>query len=280
MEGEIDRSSDSPLYAQLGRILHSLTEALPPDSPLPSEAELQRRYLVSRTVIRQALTDLKYKGLVYGVKGVGNFVARPKVTEPQISTTTGLTEEMTRQGHVLTTKMLSVEVAADLNPEIMAGLNLGRGQQAIHIERLRFLNGEPLLTNSVWLPFDRFRGLESLDLTDQSLYRVLDERFGASPKTATRAVDVVYANEQEAEYLEIRPGEPLLRIEGYSSDQSGLPLEWSVALHRADRAKLTFSVNQFAQYYEPPYGRPRPSSPAADGRIDGVVAGREGASHA
>lgn len=247
MADGIDRSSDSPLYAQLAEILRALVEGLPPGSPLPSESELETRYSVSRTVVRQALTDLKYKGLVYGVKGVGSFVAQAKVTEPHISTTTGLSEEMARQGHLLTTKVLDVRVSSAFGPKVESGLELEQGKPVINIERLRYLDGEPLLLNSVWLPLDRFPGLETADLTDRSLYGLLASKYGVTPKTARRTVDVVLANEEEAQYLSMSPGEPLLRIEGCSMDAADVPFEWSIALHRADRAKLAFTVNSFTR---------------------------------
>jgi GntR family transcriptional repressor for pyruvate dehydrogenase complex len=49
---------------------------LTPGSPLPSEAELCRRFEVSRTVVREALARLKYDGLLESKKGGRTRVSR------------------------------------------------------------------------------------------------------------------------------------------------------------------------------------------------------------
>jgi GntR family transcriptional regulator len=47
------------------------------DGLLPSEAELGRRYQVSRATIREALSRLEQRGVVIRRHGVGTFVVRP-----------------------------------------------------------------------------------------------------------------------------------------------------------------------------------------------------------
>lgn len=47
----------------------------PPDSRLPTEAELGARFAVSRTVIREAIAHLRAEGLVVSRQGKGMFVA-------------------------------------------------------------------------------------------------------------------------------------------------------------------------------------------------------------
>lgn len=58
-----------------------LSGQLPPGAKLPSEAELTRRYDVSRTVIREAVAVLRAKGLVRARQGSGVFVIAPPPPE-------------------------------------------------------------------------------------------------------------------------------------------------------------------------------------------------------
>lgn len=66
------------VYDQLLGLLAS--GAWPPESRLPSEHELARRFAVSRPILRQALARLRAEGRVVSRKGAGSYVrevARP-----------------------------------------------------------------------------------------------------------------------------------------------------------------------------------------------------------
>ncbi len=53
---------------------------LRPGDKLPTEAEIMARFLVSRTVVREAISGLQAAGLVETRHGVGTFVLRPDET--------------------------------------------------------------------------------------------------------------------------------------------------------------------------------------------------------
>ncbi len=76
MEIKIDHHSTIPLHVQLlnelrHRILSGKAE---PGSKLPSEAEFQRDLEISRSTIRQALSNAESEGLIERVPGKGSFV--------------------------------------------------------------------------------------------------------------------------------------------------------------------------------------------------------------
>ncbi|WP_158585678.1 FadR/GntR family transcriptional regulator [Pseudooceanicola sediminis] len=53
------------------------TRQLQPGDRLPTEMELARRFGVARTVVREAISLLRYDGIVQSRRGVGAFVADP-----------------------------------------------------------------------------------------------------------------------------------------------------------------------------------------------------------
>lgn len=73
---EIDHTSPIPLYYQLKQLLQQqiLTGKLQPGDQIPTEAELCRRYRISRTPVRQALLELVREGLLTRTVGRGTFV--------------------------------------------------------------------------------------------------------------------------------------------------------------------------------------------------------------
>ena len=78
MKITIDHDESIPLYVQLLEQLRHLilSGEWAPGSRLPSEAELQRQLKISRSTIRQALSNAEVQGLIERVPGKGTFVAR------------------------------------------------------------------------------------------------------------------------------------------------------------------------------------------------------------
>src|SRR5690606_26881841 len=66
----------TPLWHQVYTGLRSAIETgrYRPESRLPSESELCRKYGVSRPVVRRAIAELRNEGLVATIKGSGAFV--------------------------------------------------------------------------------------------------------------------------------------------------------------------------------------------------------------
>lgn len=58
------------------------TNKFPPHSRMPSEAEMAKRFGVSRTVIREAVSRLKSEGLVDTRQGSGTRVLEPNIATP------------------------------------------------------------------------------------------------------------------------------------------------------------------------------------------------------
>src|SRR5579875_596620 len=79
------RITTSP--ALTDRVAHALLEkidsgAFPPGSRLPSELTLAEEFGVSRTVLREAISRLKYEGVVEGRQGSGVFVTEQARVKP------------------------------------------------------------------------------------------------------------------------------------------------------------------------------------------------------
>src|SRR5882724_11947393 len=117
--GTIDKASPVPYYYQLLQLLERgiASGALAPGEKIPTEAVLCARYEVSRTVVRQALSDLDRTGLVTRHKGKGTFVASPKVSEFVAQSLTSLHEDLTALGERLETVVLRLE-AEPVSPHV------------------------------------------------------------------------------------------------------------------------------------------------------------------
>jgi GntR family transcriptional regulator len=108
----------------------------------------------------------------------------------------------------------------------------------VQIDRLRFVQDEPIVLVSTYLPHDSCPGLAEADLTQRSLYALLEEDYGIQIARGRRVLEAVPANEVEAEFLQVKKGAPLILLDSVSFLADGTPIEYFHALHRGDRSRF------------------------------------------
>jgi GntR family transcriptional regulator len=214
----LDRDATEPLHVQLKRaLLAEIRERrLRAGDRFLSEPEIENRYQVSRTTIRQALGALASDGVVHRIRGKGTFLRSPEVSHvPRLAS---FTDDMLSQGHVPSRLMLaSNRVDGPLSPKL-ASADDEFGGRCRYLRRLMLADGRPIGIQETWLPLAALGGrdevLTSDRLADQSLYAVL----AADPINLEleRGVEQVYAgraDSQAAELLYCAAGDALLIAE-------------------------------------------------------------------
>jgi len=142
----IDKGSPLPYYVQLKEILRGYIEngEWQIGSQIPSEPDLCEVFNISRTVVRQALRELTYEGLLVREKGRGTFVAGPKISERLVQELTGFYQDMAERGNPPVSKVLKQQMIPS-SPKVASFLGLPPGTSVIEIERLRFVQNEPIV---------------------------------------------------------------------------------------------------------------------------------------
>ena len=239
----IERTSPIPFYFQLKKTLAEeiLTGRWTPGDRLPSEPAICEHFEVSRTTVRQALAELEAEGMIRRDKGRGTFVADPHSTSWLLQSSAGFYDEAVRAGHTVTSKLLrrGLEV---LPSWACDALELPPGSEGVTIERLRWVDGRPVMYVINHLPSRLADALIDADLAMGSLYRTLKDREGLEVFGGRRVVEAVTAQEELARLLEVEPGAPLLLVESVSWDGEHLPFECYRAWHRADRTRIEVQV--------------------------------------
>lgn len=254
----IDRQSYIPLYIQVKDALREAIEqgrALPGEQ-LPGEPELCRLFDVSRTVIRQSLREMELEGLITRQKGKGTFVAEPKLREGLFEELTGFYQDMARKGYPPVSRVMVQEVIP-AGRKIADFLRLREGEPVIHVSRLRFVDGEPIVLVSTYLPAARCPNLVNVDLTNQSLYAYLEQAYGLTIARGRRTLEAIPAGKYEADLLQIKKGAPLIRLESISYLDDGSPIEYYHALHRGDRSRFEVELLRVSERLDPRAGRAR-----------------------
>lgn len=220
-----------PLYVQLREALRAEIERreLAPGDRLPTEAELEERYGVSRSTIRQAVGDLEAEGLVRRVQGKGTFVGTAKIQH--VPVLTSFTELLRSQGHRPGHRLLDSAVVA-APPEVCRELGLHEDTRCRYLERLLVADDEPVGVSRTWLPLAVLGAADRLiargTLEGRSLYQLLSEAPGGlTPHDGVETILPKLAGESEAHLLECEIDTALLQIHRSSWTADGRALEWT-----------------------------------------------------
>ena len=234
----IDRNSPVPFYYQLRQILEAeiASGRIDPGDRLPSEAELCDRYGVSRTVVRQTLSDLENESLIVRFKGRGAS-SRIQRRPNSVQSLTSLHEDVRARGQDLETRVLRLETEP-VSPYVADILKLAPGAKIVLLERLRIVDAVPLQLTTAYLPYALCAPILDLDMSQRSLYEVLEQDLGFDLHRGRRSVGSSLAGKIVAEHLAIRENDPVLVLSGATYLSDGRPIEHFVGIHRGDRSRF------------------------------------------
>jgi GntR family transcriptional regulator len=214
-----------PLYLQVREEIerHIAGGRWPQGTPLPSEVELARELHVSQGTVRKALDSLTADSVLVRRQGRGTFIA--EFEESRIFHFFRLhpdngSPRVPPQSEVLARSVdrasLKERVELDLKPS-------GR---VLRLDRLRRLDGMPVVREWIVLPLDLYPGLADLDDIPNNLYHFYSRRYGITVTRSRERLKAVTAGEDQARILACRHGDPLLHVERTALDIHRRPVEY------------------------------------------------------
>ncbi len=227
----IYRNSPLPRYYQLKEIMRERVQSdeWKPGDLIPSERELSEKYGISRMTARQAITDLVNEGLFYREQGKGTFVSQRKITQ-QLMRLTGFTEDIKARGQKPGTKVLSAQMfpADETTAE---KLRIDPGTLVFRLHRLRLADDEPLAIELSQTSFKDCERLLEEDLEQNSLYRLLETKYGIPLLEADQELEAGLASNEEAHLLKISVGRPVLFTRRTTYSERNQPIEYAKAVY-------------------------------------------------
>jgi DNA-binding GntR family transcriptional regulator len=227
----LDHSSPVPLYHQAARVLEEAIEdgRLPRGSKLDNELDLAEQLGISRPTMRAAIKQLVDKGLLVRRRGIGTTVM-PKPVRRAVALTS-LYDDLKQAGREPITRVLALEEVA-CPPDVAEHLGLGPAAPVLRFERLRVAGADPIALMSNVVPVGLLEiGKEDLERT--GLYDLFREN-DIAPHVANQRVGARKAGAEEAELLEIEPGDPVLTMSRVAYDASGRPIEYGSHVYPAE----------------------------------------------
>ncbi|MGB5795405.1 MAG: GntR family transcriptional regulator [Mycolicibacter algericus] len=220
---------------QVADVLRHQIHAGAYDVGLPGETELADEFVVSRNIVREALSSLKAEGLINRGPRTGTHVAQHKY-DHGLDALLGLQETFDGQGEVRN----EVRVASALTapPSVARRLRLEAGAQVVFIERLRYLGRVPLSLDQTYLTPDVGAAVLAHPLEGSDVFPLIEQISGQRLGAATLALEAIPADPHSAAILQIPDGAAVLMLERLTSLDDGRPVDLEYIRMRGDRVTM------------------------------------------
>ena len=203
-----------PLYQRLREEMLAKISAgeWTPGAPIPTEAELTRHYGVAIGTVRKAVDTLVNEGLLLRSQGRGTFLRRPNF---ETSLARFFRQVNAGGGRETPTSRILSKTLQTPSQAVTDALKLSEGEQVVHMERLRMVEGRVLFHEDIWLSASRFGDLLEIDSASfgELLYPLYEKQCGQCIASAKETLTVGAADRSMADMLSIEIGAPMVSIE-------------------------------------------------------------------
>ncbi|MCP4951436.1 GntR family transcriptional regulator [Arenicellales bacterium nBUS_48] len=218
--------SKRPLYEEIKETLIArlASDQWRPGELLPSELKLAETFEVSQGTVRRALDELVSQGLLARHQGRGTAVTK--------HTPFGFFHLFRDDGarELPESKTLRISVNAASRSERDA-LELGPAKKVIRITRVRYLNLDPKIFETIVLPKELFSPIAKMDARNlpNTVYNFYEREFGIPVVGKRERLRACSASQLEARYLSIDVGTSLLEIECLAYSHRRQPIELRIS---------------------------------------------------
>lgn len=238
---ELDRGTPIPLYFQLkNMILDDIkNNVYAVGDTIPTENELVEYYQISRSTVRQAISELVQEGWLTRKASKGTFVTRPEQKSSYIRSFEPFYQQISRLGKTPHTELIDLNVITPA-VDITQALGLERDSKVISIFRRRFADDTPMVTLQNYLPYDLCSFILSYDFTTHSLYELLMTDARTQIANTKTIVSAMNASPEDIRLLNVKPNTPMLYFHNVSTTGDGTIIDYAFAHYRGDLNKFEF----------------------------------------
>lgn len=201
---------------------------------LPSEHALVMEYDCSRNTVRRALAELTADGYVQPMhgKGVRNIFQPVEQAAFTVGGIESFKESAQRNQREAFTKVLQFsEITADERVAKRTGFE--PGAELYYIQRLRSLNGTPLILDHNYFLKERTPGLTP-EIASRSIYDYLEGELGLTITTSKRTLTVERVTQLDEKYIDLNDYNCMAVITSQTFDDNGIQFEYTQSRHRPD----------------------------------------------
>lgn len=240
---QINKNTPVPLYFQLKElILADIKNGTYKEGCLiPTEKDISNTFQISRTTVRQAISELVQEGWLYRVKSKGTFVSQPKISQDFIKKLESFNDQIIRAGMIPSTEVLRLGTQ-EASGIVASNLSITEGDKVIYLHRKRLANNQPIVTIETFLPYKDCSFILNHNFETERLYSILSAHKETRVFRVNRIVEAVAANKNDKKYLNIEVMKPIQHFTSTGYNAYGKPIEFSLARYRGDRSRFEITV--------------------------------------
>lgn len=237
----LDKNTPIPLYFQLKSIiLNDIKDStFSVGDAIPTESELVEFYNISRSTVRQAISELVQEGWLTRKASKGTFVTKSEQNSSYIRSFEPFYQQISRLGKTARTELIDLNV---INPtaELAGKLNLSENQKIISMFRRRFADDIPMITLQNYIPYDLCSFILSHDFKTNSLYELLMTKTETQIAKTRTIVSANNATSADIELLQVKVSTPMLYFHNISTTADGTIVDYAFAHYRGDLNMFEF----------------------------------------
>lgn len=201
---------------------------------LPSEHVLITQYGCSRNTVRRALAELAAEGYVQSMqgKGVRNIYQPVDQNAYTVGGIESFKEASERNQRKSITKVLQFsEITADARIEKRTGFL--QGTALLYIQRLRILDGKPLILDHNYFLRELMPELTP-QIAEGSVYEYLEGELGMNIVTSKRTLTVEHVTQVDEKYVDLNGYNCMAVITSQTFNDEGIQFEYTQSRHHPD----------------------------------------------
>lgn len=237
----LSKDSSVPLYKQVQtEILNDINAGVYQiGEMIPTETQLEEAYSTSRITIRKAIAQLVNDDVLLKKQGKGTFVQARK-EKRNLLDLVSYTNYMKESGKTPDAVIRSLETIS-AEPVLAQTMHISENDQIIHLERTMEMGEGNFGYEISYYIADRYPELMSKIKAGISVTQILKDDYQAKMASSDQTINVIFASQQIAEYLNVENGAPIYQLDRVVYEANKNVMYYAVMYY--DVNKVSFSVS-------------------------------------
>lgn len=231
----INPDNPIPLHVQLRKIIEKKITEGNFREKIPSERELMEEYNISRSTVREAISQLVVDGVVEKRHGKGTFISK-KPIHYWLGNLISTADIIKGMGMKPGTQLIEHGIIR-VPEEVKEAINL---DEAYLIKRLRYANDIPMAIETQYYPLELGIKLSKLDIREGALYDLLEDELHIQLHDSEEVITSQILSKEDCKLLNIEGGNNALHLERFVYDVDGGLIEYCIANYNPNMYSFHF----------------------------------------